>query len=282
MRSFINVEDIEKYLSNGKLKLLKDAILTPHAMDYITEKKISVLYEEKDSQSGREIQVNKNSQNGLPLDGEEIRQQIIDTCLWLTEKGLVIGTWGNVSVRLADGNILITPSKVPYEDMKPEDLVVLSPDGRTVKGFRMSTSEREIHRGILNKRWDVNAVIHTHSAYAMACCAIDGGIPPMSEEMAQLLGGGVPISSKFVPSEKHVELGKEITNCIGNANAILIRNHGPVCLGRDLKEARTCAQVVEKSAKMYLHLREAGGINVIEDRWVKAGRIYFTDAYGKT
>lgn len=69
MRSFINVEDIEKYLSNGKLKLPKDAILTPYAMDYITEKKISVLYEEKDSQSGREIQVNKNSQNGLPLDG---------------------------------------------------------------------------------------------------------------------------------------------------------------------------------------------------------------------
>ncbi|MBR2572575.1 MAG: class II aldolase/adducin family protein [Clostridia bacterium] len=218
----------------------------------------------------------------LMEDCAEIRSEIIETCLWLLEEHLVIGTWGNVSVRLADGNILITPSRVPYEAMQPEDLVVLAPDGTVVRGSRRSTSEREIHRGILNARKDLNAVVHTHSAYAMACCAIEGGIPPLSEEMAQLLGGGIPLTRSFVPSERHEELGRMAVESLGSANALLLRNHGPVCCGRTLGEARVCAQSVEKAAKMYLHLRGAGPINVLEEQWVRAGRTYFTDAYGKT
>ncbi len=285
MKNFISEQEVINFVKDGKLYLPDDAILTPLALDSIREKGIELVSSGMSSIDTKPVynyNPVKPSNNELPEDGEEIRRKIIDTCLWLTKMGLVIGTWGNVSVRLADGNYLITPSKVGYDVMQPEDLVVLDPDGNTVKGFRMSTSEREIHRGVMNARPDVNAVIHSHSAYAMACCAMEGGIPPISEEMAQLLGGGVPISSKFVASEKHVELGQEIVRCIGSANAILIRNHGPVCLGRSLDEAKVCAQVVEKSAKMYLHLRAAGGVNVIEDEWVKAGRLYFTDAYGRT
>lgn len=268
-RLILSADELKQYLSGNTLYLPEEAQLTPNAQDWVRDHRIAVEYK-------------KQPANGLMYDCLEIRQKVIDCCLWLQEKGLVIGTWGNVSVRLADGNILITPSKVEYDIMKPEDLVVLAPDGTVVKGFRMSTSEREIHRGVLNKRPDVNAVIHTHSAYAMACCAIEGGIPPLSEEMAQLLGGGIPLSKRFVPSERHVELGEVIVDSLGEANAVLIRNHGPVCCGRSLEEAMVCAQVVEKSAQMYLSIREGGGEQVIEDRWVKAGRIYFTDAYGKT
>lgn len=283
MKNFISAQEIDNYIKNGRLYLPEDAVLTPLAADAMREKGIELAHESQTNSDVYNYNPIKPAQCELPHDGEEIRRKIIDTCLWLTKMGLVIGTWGNVSVRLANGNYLITPSKVGYDVMQPEDLVVLDPNGNTVKGFRMSTSEREIHRGVMNARPDVNAVIHSHSAYAMACCAMEGGIPPISEEMAQLLGGGVPISSKFVASEKHVELGEEIVRCIGSANAILIRNHGPVCLGRSLDEAKVCAQVVEKSAKIYLHLKAAGGeVNVIEDEWVKAGRLYFTDAYGKT
>ncbi|MBQ8507570.1 MAG: class II aldolase/adducin family protein [Clostridia bacterium] len=227
-------------------------------------------------------EVKKSSGIGPVEDSIEVRQQIIDTCLWLVEKGLVVSTWGNISVRLNDGNILITPSRIAYHEMQPEDLVVLAPDGTVVKGFRLSTSERELHRGILNARPDVHAVIHTHSTYAMACCAMEGGIPAFSEEMAQLLGGAIPLSKAFVPSEQHVNLGKMAVESIGNANALLLRNHGPVCLGRSLEEAKACAQIVEKSAKIYMHIRAAGEPCLLEDKWVKAGRAYFTDAYGKT
>lgn len=227
-------------------------------------------------------QTEKNMFAGLPEDGIVIRKKMVDTCKWLVEIGLVIGTWGNVSLRLRDGNILITPSRIPYESMQPYDLMVISPEGKIVDGIHLPTSEREIHRMILNKRKDVHAVIHAHSEYAMACCALSEGVPPISEEMAQLLGGGIPVTRNFVPSEQHGRLGVEVSNCIGNANAIFIRNHGPVSLGRDLEEAKICAQVVEKSSKMYLHLRGNRPMNVIEDKWVRAGRLYYTDAYGKT
>lgn len=222
----------------------------------------------------------KSSFSMLPWDGTEIRQKVIDTCLWMVEKGLTIGTWGNISVRLRDGNILITPSKIPYEYMTPEDMVVIAPDGTIVNGKHIPTSEREIHRIILNKRKDVHAVIHTHSTYAMACCALEKGIPVISEEMAQVLAGGIPMTQNFVPSEKHKLLGEEVGRCIGSANAIFIRNHGPVSLGRDLEDAKICAQVVEKSSKMYLHL---SGHNIceLEEKWVRAGRQYYTNAYGK-
>lgn len=128
------------------------------------------------------------SRGGAMQDTIELRQEIINTCLWLQSKGLVYGTWGNISVRLDGNNILITPSKIAYELMQPEDLVVLSPDGHTVSGTRLSTSERELHRRILNARQDVGAIIHMHSTYAMAAAARNGGVPVISEEMCQLLG----------------------------------------------------------------------------------------------
>jgi len=165
--------------------------------------------------------------------------------------------------------------------MTPEDMVVIATDGTVVDGFRLPTSERELHRGIMNARPDVNAIIHTHSAYAMAAAATGAGIPPISEEMCQLIGGEIPITGTFVASEKHLELGEEVTRSIGRQNAVLIRNHGPVCCGRTLEEAKVCCQVVEKSAQMYLTIR-GGSVCPVEEEWVKAGRNYFLYAYGKT
>ena len=212
----------------------------------------------------------------------ELRQEVIDTCLWLKAQGLVFSTWGNISVRLDDGNILITPSKVDYDSMTPEDLVVLAPDGTQVSGTRLSTSEREIHRKVMNKRSDVGAIIHMHSPYAMMAAARNEGVPVISEEMCQLLGGAIPLSTEFVPSDMHVKLGEVVTNSVNETNAILIRNHGPVCFGKNLAEARVCCQVVEKSCKMYIHLLAAGGFQTISDENVARGRDYFLNSYGKS
>lgn len=270
MAQLITLEDIRGFAPGAKLRVAKGTLFTPSATDYAHEKRLVIEYEAAEAATG------------CPEDSPELRREVIESCRWLLEKNLTIGTWGNISVRLSDGNILITPSKVGYDVMRPEDLVVLAPDGRIVDGFRLPTSERELHRGILNRRKDVNAIVHSHSPYAMACCCIEGGIPPLTEEMAQLLGGGVPLSDPFVPSEKHVELGRVVTESLGDAGAVLIRNHGPVACGSSLSEAKVAAQCVEKAAKMYLHLVGPQPIIPIEDRWVKAGRIYFKEGYGKT
>lgn len=215
-------------------------------------------------------------------DCKKLRQEIIDTCLWLKSQGLVFSTWGNISVRLDDGNILITPSKVDYDTMTTDDLVVLAPDGTQVSGHRLSTSEREIHRKVMNKRSDVGAIIHMHSPYAMMTAARNEGVPVISEEMCQLLGGAIPLSNKFVPSDMHEKLGEVVSNSVDHTNAILIRNHGPMCFGKTLAEARVCCQVVEKSCKMYIHLLAAGGIVTVSDENVTRGRDYFLNSYGKS
>lgn len=215
-------------------------------------------------------------------DTLELRQEIINTCLWLRAQGLVFGTWGNISVRLEDGNLLITPSKVEYDQMQPEDLVVLAPDGRTVSGTRLSTSERELHRGVLNLRPEVHAIIHTHSPYAMMAAALDSGVPVISEEMCQLLGGAIPLTKAFVPSQEHVRLGEMVMASLTDTNAILIRNHGPMSFGRTLAEARVCCQVVEKACKMYIHLRAGGAFQTIPEEFVTAGRNYYLYSYGKS
>lgn len=213
---------------------------------------------------------------------EAVRLEIIDTCRWLCRQGLVFGTWGNVSVRLDDGNIMITPSKIDYDEMVPEDLVILSPEGEVVSGHRLSTSEREIHLGILRKRPDIHAIIHTHSPYAMACAARNDPVPPFSEEICQLIGGAIPLTDHFVPSAGHKELGRVTVDSMTDANAILLRNHGPVCFGRTLAEARVTCQVVEKSCKIFLHLVAAGAYTVVPEEHVLGGRDYFLNAYGKT
>jgi L-fuculose-phosphate aldolase len=214
-------------------------------------------------------------------DTLEVRNGVIEACRWLLDQGFVCGTWGNISVRLEDGSILITPSRIAYDAMLPEDLVVLSPEGTALKGHRLATSERELHRLILNRRGDIRAIIHTHSTYALAAGALGRPVPPLSEEMCQLLGGEIPVTARFVPSEKHLELGEMAASCIGNANALLIRNHGVVCCGRDLEEAKVCAQIAEKSCQIYLHLL-GRQFSPVEEPWVGAGRDYYLYSYGKT
>lgn len=209
------------------------------------------------------------------------RKAIIETCLWLEETGMVIGTFGNVSLRLDDGNILLTPSKVDYQDLEPKDLVIVNLDGEKIDGERNPTSEMHVHRLIYVKRPDIGAVIHYHPVYASAMCAANEGIPPIFEELSQVIGGFVPITKSYINAGSHLELAAEAASAMGDKNAVLIRNHAPVCAGRDLKEARTACLVVEKAAKSYLALK-AGfpDFTVIPDALVESERHRYLYSYG--
>jgi L-fuculose-phosphate aldolase len=90
------------------------------------------------------------------------------------------------------------------------------------------------------------------------------------------------MSSEFVPSDAHEKLGIVVSESVTDANAILIRNHGPMCFGRNLAEARVCCQVTEKTCKLYLHLLAAGGIKLIDKQYIARGRDYFLNGYGKS
>lgn len=118
--------------------------------------------------------------------------------------------------------------------MKPEDLVIVNEKGEKCQGTRSATSEMDVHRLIYLKRPDISAIIHCHPLYASAICATGQGIPPILEEMTQLLGGEIPITSRYIRAGHHLALAEETVRALGNKNAVLIVNHAPVCCGRTL------------------------------------------------
>jgi L-ribulose-5-phosphate 4-epimerase len=215
------------------------------------------------------------------MEEQEIRKSIIDNCLRLKSIGFVTGTWGNISVRRNDNNMIITLSRIDYDIMKPEDLVIVTLDGKETIGTNNPSSEREVHRLIYNARVDIHAIIHCHSQYVTAAAAIGAPIPAIIEEMCQLIGGEIPVTTRFIPSSHHSELGEETANALGNMNAVLIRNHGPVCCGRDLNETLLTCQVAEKAAMIYIHTNHNNSAKEIPAEAVRDGRDYYLNKYGK-
>ncbi len=211
---------------------------------------------------------------------EQIKKDILKACLWLQKKSMVIGTWGNVSVRYND-RIVLTPSRISYDLMKPDDMVVIDLEGNIIEGNNNPSSEKEVHRLIYVRRKDVGAVVHCHSVFATAASCIGKPIPPIVEEMSQLIGGEIPCTSVYIPAGHHTELGKEVAASIKDKNAVLIRNHGPVGCGKSLDEALLVCQVLEKAAVMYISLCRPLYPLVIVDDFVKDERYRYVNKYGK-
>lgn len=209
------------------------------------------------------------------------RIKIINVCKKMCELGFFAGTWGNVSMRIGD-QILLTPSRVDYDIMQPGDIVVIDMDGNKISGDRNPTSEKEVHRQIYRHKDDVFGVIHAHTSCAMSVASSSlTEVPCLVEEMSQLLGGTIPITPRYVPAQEHFELGRIAGETIGDRNAVILRNHGPVAAGRDLDEAVLVTKITEKACGIYLQARQAGlELSPIPDNYVKSERYRYLYTYG--
>lgn len=212
---------------------------------------------------------------------KDIKQNIIGVCRYLEEKEFVVGTWGNVSVRLGE-RIILTPSRIGYDVMTADDLVTVDLEGNIIEGKHTPTSEKEVHRLIYRSREDVGAIIHCHSLYATAAaCSGSERIPPLMEEMSQLLGGEIPVTKSYIPAEQHHALGLEAAAAIADKNAVLLKNHGPVCCGRDLSEALLVCKTAEKACSIFLSLSRDTAPVEIGDKFVQSERYRYLYKYGK-
>ncbi len=176
--------------------------------------------------------------------------QILQACEDVLDAELVFGTWGNLSILLEDGNILITPSGIPYDELREEDLVICNMKGEIVKGKQAPSSELKMHVEIYKTRKDVKAIVHTHSLYASVASATLTEIPMLVEDAAMVIGGTVLVTDYKAPGTQ--ELAEEVVKKLGKVNAVIMANHGQVGVGKTLDDAILAAVMCEKSCQLYV------------------------------
>lgn len=191
---------------------------------------------------------------------DEAKQRVCEMGRQIVEAGLVAGTWGNISLRLDTDRMLITPSGGEYLKLTPDAIAVVSLRDGTYEGPKPS-SEKNLHRQIYLDRKAINAVIHTHSMNASTVAAARRDVPPILDDLAQIIGPGVRVAEYALPSTK--KLVRATMKALKGRNAALLANHGAICLGRTLEEAFLCCQVLEKGCKAFIEAEFLGGAKSI-------------------
>ena len=209
----------------------------------------------------------------------DIKCAIIDVCRKMVSEGYFIGTWGNVSAREGD-HIILTPSRIEYDKMRPEDLVVIDLQGNILEGNRVPTSEKEVHRQIYLRRKDIRGIVHSHTEKAMSVSSMSiPSVPCVVEEMSQLLGGEIPVTDRYIPAEQHLELGLAAADAIRDKKAVILRIHGGVACGKHLAEAVLATYVMEKACGIYLNIRDQA-ISIIPEQYVMSEHDRYLHRYG--
>jgi len=196
---------------------------------------------------------------------EEIKKQVCDAGKELLREGYVSGTWGNISCRIDDTFMAITPSGREYQTMTPDEIVVVNYHDHTYEGDIRPSSEMKLHTEIYRTRKNIQAVIHTHQMNASTVAAARREVPPILDDMAQIIGPTVRCAEYALPNTKKIV--RKTVKALEGRYAALMANHGAVCIGRDLREAFVVCQVLEKACKAFIEaefLGGAKGINIFE------------------
>ena len=190
-------------------------------------------------------------------------EEVLATAKELFARRLVDGTEGNVSARMDDGNICITPSSLNYEVMTLDDLVTIDFDGNTVAGNRGPSSEKAVHLACYRAFDEVGSVIHSHPVSASVFAVARQPIPAAIEESVVFIGGDIPIC-EFVATGTD-ELGEEAMRNLTDRSAALLANHGLVAIGADPYSALRVTALVEKVAQIVLGARALGGESAVPE-----------------
>jgi L-fuculose-phosphate aldolase len=193
--------------------------------------------------------------------------ELVEELVWagneMVRRGLTVHTAGNVSVRADSGKgFYIKPSSLPYSDIRPEDVVLVDWEGNVLSGLYPPSIEHNMHRLIYLARPDATAIVHTHSRYAttLAASKMRCGIPAALGEIAGYLGGPIPLA-EYGPFGS-MELARNAVQCLGERNkGILLKNHGALAIGCDLRQALDFCELIEKGAESLILVQLLGGFD---------------------
>ena len=185
----------------------------------------------------------------------EARQKLVDYGNQLVKTGLVQGTWGNLSIRLDQDWMLVTPSGLDYSRLTPADMVKVNISSMAHEGSLKPTSEKGLHGVIYKRRPDIGAVVHTHSRYCsmFAAAHADLNMADASEEARSIFGSAVR-TAKYAKAGTD-KLAKNTADALGSGMGAIMANHGMIACGADMETAFANCQLLEKTAENYIETR---------------------------
>ena len=180
--------------------------------------------------------------------------EVCETAKKMYHSGLVAGTWGNISARVDDEYMVITPSGMDYDRLCPEDMVLVNMNTLEYEGRLKPSVETPIHAAIFKDRPEMNGIV-------------------------QILGGDVRVADYTMPGSQ--EMAKTVVEALKDRTGALIANHGEITIGRNLSEALTGSQVLEKAAMVYINVQSIGGPVQISDEDIAFFHDFFLHKYGQ-
>lgn len=194
---------------------------------------------------------------------EDLKKRVYEANMDLYQREIVIYTWGNVSAKdPKTGFMIIKPSGVRYEEMTPEDMVVVSMNGEVVEGNKKPSSDSWTHIELYRAFQNIGGICHTHSTNAVTFAQAGQGIHPLGTTHADYFYGEIPctreLNKKEVEENYERNTGKVIVETLNARNipdkltvpGVLVKNHGPFTWGKDPEDAVYHAVILEKIAEM--------------------------------
>lgn len=211
---------------------------------------------------------------------EQLKAQLCALHQALPRYGLVTWTSGNISARdPASGLVVIKPSGVLYEELQPDDHVVVDLQGRVVEGRLKPSSDTASHLYIYRHRPDVNGIVHTHSPYATAFAALGRPIPVYLTAIADEFGGPIPCAGFALIGGE--EIGRQVVEHIGRSPAVLLKNHGVFTVGATPQAAVKAAVMTEDVARTVWYALQLGTPDEIPAELVARLHERYTNVYGQ-
>jgi len=206
-----------------------------------------------------------------------LKQEIIEGGKRLLREGLVARTWGNISIRVDDTSMLITPSGRSYEELTLDDIVLVNYHTSKYEGTVKPSSEKELHCEIYRTRQEVKAVIHTHQMNASTVAAAQREVPTILDDMPGIIGPTVRVAEYALPSTKKIT--RKTIQALKGRNAALMANHGAVCIGANLDEAFVVCQMLEKACRVFIESEFLGGTKSVESFDTQLMHQYYLHKY---
>lgn len=191
------------------------------------------------------------------MDIQKAKEIVVEAGKQLVSSGLIARTWGNVSCRVDDETFVITPSGRAYETLTPEEVVLVKMDDLSYEGNIKPSSEKGIHASCYIMRPEVNFVIHTHQMNASIVSAIGNDINNIEGESKDIIGDNIPVATYGLSGTGKLRKGVVGALSRSDSKAVIMRNHGAVCLGKDYDEAFKIAHEVETVCQNYIFAKYA-------------------------